>query len=153
MARKGTNYTSQKAFLTAYAACGKIVEAHRAAKLPHNQHWKWYKADEEYRKFFDEAQEAVIQKLEDEAIRRAHDGVKRPVMYKGQPVKLSGRRILYETEYSDQLLICLLKRFRPQLYRENQTVEHTGSVELIDRMQAARKRIFELRKTENAGTA
>jgi hypothetical protein len=146
-------YPKQRAFLTAYAISGRITEAARVARIDRRQHTRWYKASADYRSWFDEAQEAMAQMLEDEAIRRAHEGVKRPVLYKGRPVHIgSGRKILYETEYSDQLLVMLLKRFRPQQYRENVMTEHTGSIELVERMQAARKRIFEMRKAENAGT-
>ena len=51
-----------------------------------------------YRKLEDPAYRAAeqraAQELEDEAVRRAKDGVKRPVLYKGAPVKI-GRRTLY----------------------------------------------------------
>jgi len=49
--------------------------------------------------------------LEDEAVRRAREGVRRPVRYKG---KIVG----YETDYSDQLLVFLLKNWAPDKYRE-----------------------------------
>jgi hypothetical protein len=32
-----------------------------------------------------------------------------------------------EMEYSDTLLLALLKRFRPNEYRDRQTVEHAGA--------------------------
>jgi hypothetical protein len=55
-------------------------------------------------------------------VRRAKDGVKRLVLYKGVPVKI-GRRTIYHVEYSDMLLLALLKRFRPALYREHVSTE------------------------------
>ena len=153
MARKTRepHYPKQRAFLTAYAATGRITEAARLARIDRHQHIRWYKASADYRAWFDEAQEGTAQALEDEAIERAM-GFKVPVLYKGKPVKVGGgRKILYQKEGSDQLLIVLLKRFRPALYREQVTTEHSGTIEIVERMQAARKRIFEMRKAENAG--
>lgn len=152
--RKSRSYLMQRAFLAAYAVSGRLGEAAKIAKVDQHRHSQWYKHDAVYRAAFDGAQEEIGQLLEDEAVRRAYEGVKRPVLYKGKPVLIGGsRKILYDTEYSDTLLITLLKRFRPQLYRENTTVEHTGSIELVERMQAARKRLVEMRKADNAGAA
>ncbi len=108
--------------------------------------------DEVYRNAFTAVEDEAGQALEDEAVRRAKEGVQRPVLYKGKPVRTGrGRsaRILYETEYSDQLLIALLKRFRPALYRERTVTEVTGSVELVDRLQAARKRVIEMQRNDS----
>jgi len=147
----------QRAFLKAYSICGRISEAARIAQIDRQDHKRWYKADPVYRMAFDDHQEETAQLLEDEAIRRAYEGVKRPVLYQGRAVKIGGsRKVLYETQYSDTLLIALLKRFRPALYRENTVVEHTGSIELVERMQQARKRLIEMKKNDqanNAGTA
>jgi hypothetical protein len=51
-----------------------------------------------------------VRTLEDEAVRRAHEGVRKPVLYKGKQVFVEGRP-LYETQYSDQLLMFLLKAY------------------------------------------
>jgi len=71
------------------------------------------------------------------------------VLHQGRPVK-HGRKILYDVEYSDQLLLALLKRFRPALYRERTETQVTGSLEIIDRLQAGRKRLLEM--TPNDGS-
>jgi len=55
--------------------------------------------------------------LEDEAIRRAHQGISVPVLHKGKQVYVDGRP-LYKTEYSDQLLMFLLRGLDPERYRE-----------------------------------
>jgi hypothetical protein len=60
----------------------------------------------------------VADQLEQEARRRAHDGVRKPV-YQG------GKRVGYIQEYSDTLLIFLLKGLRPEKYRER--FEHSGA--------------------------
>lgn len=152
--KKGQSFVKKKAFLAAYAATGNMTLSAKAAKIPRSSHFDWLKAERnlpagerEYTNAFEDIQESVAQTLEDEAVRRAHEGVKRPVMYRGAPVK-QGRRILYEVEYSDQLLLALLKRFRPAAYREHLTTEHTGSIEIVDRLQAARKRLIEMRRND-----
>lgn len=69
-------------------------------------------------------------RLEDEAVRRAVEGVERPVMYHGKPVlipvdpkQLRGKKKpLLVHDYSDALLMALLKAKKPKEYRDR--VEH-----------------------------
>jgi hypothetical protein len=71
---------------------------------------KWPEHDEEFAMRWRDAIEEGIDRLEDEAIRRARDGVKRPVFYMGQVVG-------HVQEYSDSLLKFLLEAKRPAVYR------------------------------------
>ena len=130
-----------RAFLAAYEHTGRLTEAARTAGIHRCTHYRRIETDPAYRKAFEAAEERAGQIFEDEAVKRAIVGVKRAVMYKGAPVKV-GRRILYETQYSDTLLIALLKRFRPALYRAPQVItEHTESEDIGARLQAARQRL------------
>ena len=52
---------------------------------------------------------------------------------------------LYEIEYTDTLLLAILRRFKPE-YRERMGVEHPGSVDVVERLQAARARLIQLEK-------
>jgi hypothetical protein len=133
-----------RVFLEAYERTGRVTEAARIAGIGRRTHYHKIKTDPAYRKAFEAAEECAAQALEDEAIRRAKEGVKRPVMYQGEPVKLNGR-ILYEIKYSDGLLIALLKRFRPKLYCEHVSADVTERVDIAERLQAARKRLLEMR--------
>jgi hypothetical protein len=63
-----------------YAAAAAAVGAHRRTIM------KWADADEEFAQRWNDAIEEGIDRLEQEAIRRARDGVKRPVFYMGQIV-------------------------------------------------------------------
>jgi hypothetical protein len=64
------------------------------------------------------AKEMAADRLEEEAWRRAVDGVDEPVgFYRGKPSAWVKR-------YSDTLLIFLLKALRPEKYRER--YEHSG---------------------------
>jgi hypothetical protein len=87
-----------------YAAAAAAVGAHRRTIM------KWADADEEFAQRWNDAIEEGIDRLEQEAIRRARDGVKRPVFYMGQVVG-------YVQEYSDSLLKFLLEAKRPAVYR------------------------------------
>lgn len=54
-------------------------------------------------------------RLEQEAIRRAVDGTNKPVFFQGEIVG-------FEKEYSDTLLVLLLKAHKPDKYRERSDV-------------------------------
>jgi hypothetical protein len=135
-----------RVFLEVYAQTGRLTEAARIAGIDRRTHYRKLE-DPAYRAAFEAAEQTAAKDLEDEAVRRAKDGVKRPVMYQGAPVKV-GRRILYQITYSDMLLLALLKRFRPALYREQSAVEHTGDI--AERLQAARRRLIEIRAKKDA---
>ena len=60
--------------------------------------------------------------LEDEAVRRAVDGVRKPIFYKGKPIRICGE-IVYETEYSDALLIQLLKAYHAEKFGDKPQVQ------------------------------
>jgi hypothetical protein len=87
-----------------YAAAAAAIGAHRRTIM------KWSDADEEFAQRWRDAVEEGIDRLEQEAIRRARDGVKRPVFYMGQIVG-------HVQEYSDTLLKFLLEAKRPTVYR------------------------------------
>jgi hypothetical protein len=133
-----------RVFLEAYERTGRVSEAAAIAGTGRRTHYNKLKSDPVYRKAFEEAEERAAQTLEDEAVRRAVTGVRRPVMYEGKPVKL-GRRTLYVTTYSDVLLLALLKRFRPAFYRDHVVSEHTAPIDLAERLQDARRRLAEMR--------
>ena len=106
----------QERFLAAFGACGSVRLASRWARVHRQTHYFWLREDPTYPARFEEARRRAAQELEDEAVRRAHEGVRKPVLYKGKPVRIHGE-ILYETEYSDQLLIRLLEAHNPERYR------------------------------------
>jgi len=61
----------------------------------------------------------AIERIEEEADRRAVEGTLEPVFYQGFECGQVRR-------YSDTLLIFRLKALNPQKYRERASIEHTG---------------------------
>ncbi len=92
----------QSAFLTALVIQGgHKTKAAKAAKVSRALVYRWLE-DPTYKLQFDRAIVQAFGVLEDEAIRRAQDGVKRALMYKG-------RKVGNETYYSDALMMMFLR--------------------------------------------
>lgn len=140
-AKDKTRHHKKRAFLAAFALCGNVSQAVLAAKVSRCMHYAWLKDDPQYVKDFAQAEADATDMLEAEARRRALNGVNEPVVYQGQLqgtwVDGEGNTVSQETpgarmipltirKYSDTLLIFLLKGARPNKYRDNAKVEHTG---------------------------
>lgn len=98
----------QDRFLAAFTVCGSIVQACRAARINRQTHYYWLSEDPTYPARFQEARQRAAQALEDEATRRAREGVRRPRLFNGKPIFINGE-MQYEVQYSDRLLELLLK--------------------------------------------
>lgn len=109
---------NKKAFLSAFAECGNVTEAAKLAGVDRTRHYDWLK-DPAYAERFADAEAQAIDGLEKEARRRAIEGTDKPVFYRGGECGVI-------REYSDTLLIFLLKGARPEKYRDNSRIEHTG---------------------------
>ncbi len=107
----------QRAFLAAFAECASITKAAKAAGVNRRAHYDWMEADKSYPERFEVAQEQAASWLEDEATKRAVEGVTQVERYQGKPV--GTRRI-----YSDGLMMFLLRGLMPAKYRQG--IELTG---------------------------
>jgi len=112
-------------------------------------HYRALKSDPEYRATFEALGDRVGQDLEDLAVDRVRYGFKRQLFHKGKPIKTKNGHLVYETQYDTQLHITMLKRFRPKLYREHIVQEHTGSINLVERLEAARARLIAIKREED----
>jgi hypothetical protein len=109
----------KEVFLESLAKTGQVlVSAHAAGYADTSHLQRIRKTDEKFAERWEEALQAAADILEDEAQRRAVDGVFEDVYFKGAVV---GQQI----KYSDQLLMFLLRGARPQKYRENIKVDAT----------------------------
>lgn len=100
---------------------GNIARACRAASVARSTVYDHKKKDEEFSRKWNEAVEQGVDELEQEARRRAFKGTLKPVFYKGAKVGTV-------REYSDTLMIFLLKGNRPEKYKERHEIEHGGEV-------------------------
>lgn len=128
-----TEEAARAAFLQALCGGISVTGACEKSGLPRRTVYDWRDADEKFAAAWDEAIEAGTETMEDEARRRAQDGVDKPV-YQG------GKRVGSVREFSDTLMMFLLKGRKPEKYRENVKVEMSGTVELAERVKRARER-------------
>lgn len=114
----------RKAFLKYLRQTGKVAFSARKAGFADTSYLhKLKQQDEEFAAEWAAAIDAAMDRFEDEAIRRAVEGVDKAVMYKGEVVH-------YEKEYSDQLLMFMLRAGRPDKFRDNVNVSGTISANI-----------------------
>ncbi len=109
------------AFLLELSQRGNVALACVKSKIGRQTAYDARAADIAFAVAWKEAVEFSTELMEAEARRRAVEGTLRPV-YQGK--KLVGK----VREYSDTMMIFLLKAHKPEKYRDRHQVEHTGSV-------------------------
>jgi hypothetical protein len=117
-----------RVFLATYAKTGRLRRACEVAGIAWNTHYRKLKDDPTYREAFERVESEVGQLLEDAAVEQALAG-------------------------DSHLLLALLKRFRPELYRERVSAELSGTIDLVslvERMKAGRARLLRMER-EQAG--
>ena len=124
----------KKAFLSAIALTGNITQAAKAAKVARQTHYDWIQSDPEYLTKFYAAMDEAIELLEAEARRRAYEGCHKPI-YQG------GVKVGEQIEYSDTLMIFLLKGARPEKYRDNIKMDVNDTTDYAAKLKAARERV------------
>lgn len=101
----------QKRFLTAYAQGFPTVKsAAKKAKLGTTSHYRWMDTDEKYAQTFKRLRDERVEEFEAEAARRAVTGISVPKTVAGERVDVK--------EYSDALLMFILKAERPEKYKD-----------------------------------
>jgi len=120
-------------FITLLAQGASITKASEEAGIARSTAYEWREADEAFAALWDEALEAGIDRLEDEARRRAVDGVERPVVAMGKLARNDDGTVLKIREYSDTLLALMLRAKKPA-YRDRSTadVNLKAEVEIVD---------------------
>ena len=103
---------------------GNIARACRAEGIARNTAYEWRKDDTEFAKQWDEAIDEGIDELEQEARRRALDGLEKTIFYKGEAIGT-------EREYSDTLMIFLLKGNRPEKYKDRQDINLNAKIQTV----------------------
>jgi hypothetical protein len=154
--RGATPAARKKAFLAAFRQTGNVKAAAEAAEIDRSLAYVWKRGDPEYAVMFSDAQADAADLLELEARRRAVHGVEKPVIHQGKVVETwvdeegnivntetPGAKLipLTITQYSDTLLIFLLKGANPDKYRERTEshVRHSGQLAVEHHGELARR--------------
>lgn len=120
--KKGPHVPSdwQGRFLKALAQYGNVSYAAKYAGVSRGHAYETRNADPGFAVQWSDALDQSADVLEKEAWRRAVQGTKRKkgIYYEGEQIATE-----VITEYSDTLLIFLLKGARPQKFRDNQHLE------------------------------
>ncbi len=121
---------AREAFIGALSAGASIAAACREAGIGRTTAYDMRNADETFARAWDDAIEGGTDRLEDEAFRRAHDGVAEPVISGGRQVLDAEGIPLVIRRYSDGLLTTLLKARRPDKFKDRIASEVKATVTL-----------------------
>lgn len=131
-------------FLNVLSVTGNVFQSCKAAKMVRSVVYKERADNADFKKDWDNALEQAADILEFEARRRAYEGlVRKKFTGKGEAVidPATGKQYI-EREYSDTLLIFLLKGINPEKFRERVSAEHSGPggkpIEVADEQRCAR---------------
>jgi hypothetical protein len=119
-ADKRTVEKKQHDFLEKFCDLANITRAATATRIGRRTVYDWLENDKDFKVKFKKARKVAVGVLEDEAHRRAVEGIDKAIFYKGKRVKTKVK------EYSDTLLIVLLKANAPKKYRERVQSQLTG---------------------------
>lgn len=103
-------------FLERLSEGATVTDAAKAAGVGRATTYRYRDSDPEFDAAWVEVHERSTEMMEAEAFRRAVKGVQKPVYHLGQ-------RVGSVREYSDTLLIFLLKARRPETYRERLSID------------------------------
>lgn len=139
-ARSHANHTDaqrsaiKRAFLANLAEFGNHTLASSAAGVTRNTAYKWLEDDPEFAAGYEDANVAATEKLEAEAWRRAVNGNEyvRRSYWRGQVVGEDVKR-----EYSDVLMLALLKARAPAKYREQIAADIRQVVKIVAGVDAS----------------
>lgn len=99
-------------FFAALADGRSIAQAARSARYGPASVYRWRKADPAFAQRWADAHMMAVDLIENEADRRARDGVEQSVYYRDRRVGMARR-------FSDGLLLARLKALRPEVYRDD----------------------------------
>lgn len=110
-------------FIAELCIRGIILRACEASGLNRRTAYDWKETFPEFNQRWEDALESAADRMEEEAARRAQDGVLKDVYHQGEVVG-------QERIYSDSLIMFMLKGMRPHKFRENVNV--TGGLSVME---------------------
>lgn len=103
-------------FIQALAGGATVTQAAAQAGISRQHVYRYRGQDAEFDEAWQEVYEHGTERLEAEAFRRAVKGTQKPIYH-------LGKRVGSVREYSDSLLMFLLKARKPDMYRERISVD------------------------------
>lgn len=103
----------QKRFLEALSDTGSVITAATVAGTSRTRVYELRKVDPAFSAAWAEAEEIAVDRLEDEARRRAVEGVPEPLVSAGKLVRDDNGQPITVRRHSDSLLMALIKAHRP----------------------------------------
>jgi hypothetical protein len=101
------------------------MDACTASSVPRRTAYQWRSDVPEFAAAWEEALDEAADRMEREAFRRAVEGVEKPV-FGSMGQGLGSGEVGRVREYSDTLLIFLLKAAKPEKYRERSEARMSG---------------------------
>jgi hypothetical protein len=126
------------AFIAAFTKTASITRAAEAAGCTRRLHYRWLHEDPEYAAEFAQARLEAGELIEDEAVRRAYEGIDETLVYQGglcyspdQYDEATGKlkpdaKPLTVKKYDSALLMKLMDGFLPEKYKKRGAVELSG---------------------------
>jgi hypothetical protein len=113
-------------FLRHLAETGNVSKAVALAGTSRTRVYALRQKDRSFTEAWDEAEEIACDRLEEEARRRALEGVEVPVVSAGRVVRGDDGHPLVMRRYSDTLLLALLRARRPEEFGKRRSTELSG---------------------------
>jgi len=114
----------KKKFLKLLSETGHVSNCCSALNVSRNEMYRHREKSPKFKEKWIQALSHAVELLEDEAWRRAYEGIDRAVWYKGEAVGT-------EKHYSDTLLMHRLNAERPDKYHYRQQVDANVSGEIV----------------------
>ncbi|MEM8799892.1 MAG: LysR family transcriptional regulator, partial [Pseudomonadota bacterium] len=114
------NSKQRLAFLRALATSGNVTRAAREAGVSRSRAYTERRRNARFARLWGDAVSKALDRLEDEMMSRAIEGVDKPMFYAGKPCGVV-------TSYSDSLGMFLLKARRPERYGDKVSTDNADS--------------------------
>ncbi len=134
----------RSAFLSGLARAKSVSRAADEAGIACSTLYGWRRADQSFAKAWADAIETGTDLMEDEAFRRAVEGMPKPV-YRG------GEKVDEILDYSDAMLTFLLKARRPDKFKDKQsavTSKHPSKLDLKGARDALQSKFAQICDSE-----
>jgi len=133
-----------ESFLHHLGRTGSVTFAAAHAGVERRTLYRLRARDEAFAGHWDEALQLGIDRLQDDAMRRALDGTERPVFR-------NGKQVGSVVQYDNRLLQFLLRAHRPEIYADRgKAAAASLPFDLVKRMAEAEKRAEAHRKEQKA---